>query len=122
VSAGERLADRMRRGSVLVFGDVGDYAASRLVAGTLALGRGIGAHLGHGMRRGSLVCASQTPQLGPTFNPMQGDLRVIWQLLARDLASVGGQHSPFADLPRRQPQRWAGDLGAGGLGEVWCCA
>lgn len=120
-NAGERLGDRMRRGSLIVCGDVGDFAASRLVAGTVALGGCIGAHLAHGMRRGSVVCFG-TPALAPTFNPMQGDHRVIWQLLSRDLARLAGPHSPFADLPARTPRRWAGDLGAGGQGELWCVA
>lgn len=120
-NAGERLADRMRRGSLIVCGDAGDFAASRLVAGTVALGGHIGAHLAHGMRRGSVVCFG-TPTLAPTFNPMQGDHRVIWQLLSRDLARLAGPQSPFADLPARQPRRWAGDLGAGGQGELWCLA
>ncbi len=119
-SAGTRLADRMRRGSLLVFGNVGDFAASRLVAGTLAIGGTAGTHLGHGMRRGSLLCAGTAPALGPTFNPMQGDLRVIWQLLARDVARLGGEGSPFSRLPSQSPRRFAGDLGAGGKGEVWC--
>lgn len=118
-TAGERLADRMRRGSLLVFGDAGDFAASRLVAGTVAIGGRTGAHLAHGMRRGSVVCAGPAPALAPTFNPMQGDLRVIWQLLARDIARLAGPDSPFAALPATRPQRWAGDLGAGGQGELW---
>jgi formylmethanofuran dehydrogenase subunit C len=119
--AGERLADRMRRGSLIVCGDAGDFAASRLVAGTVAIGGRIGAHLAHGMRRGSVVCFG-TPALAPTFNPMQGDHRVIWQLLSRDLARLAGPQCPFARLQARQRRRWACEVGAGGQCELWCLA
>lgn len=119
-NAGKRLADRMRRGSLLVFGDVGDFAASRLVAGTLALGGRCGAHVGYGMRRGSVVFAGpgQPPVAPPTFVPAGADAAVIWQLLARDLARLGGAGSVFASLPQRRIRRWLGDLAAGGQGEL----
>jgi formylmethanofuran dehydrogenase subunit C len=110
----------MRRGSVLVFGDVGDFAASRLVAGTLALGGAAGGHVGYGMRRGSVVLADAgaafTPP--PSFVPAVADADVFWQLLARDLARLGGAGSVFASLPQRRIGRWLGDLAAGGKGEL----
>ncbi|MBL8351741.1 MAG: formylmethanofuran dehydrogenase subunit C [Burkholderiaceae bacterium] len=119
-NAGQRLADRMRRGSLLVFGDVGDFAASRLVAGTLALGGRCGAHPGYGMRRGSVVLAGPEPRPSapPTFVPAGADADVAWQLLARDLARLGGAGSVFAGLPQRRIRRWLGDLAAGGQGEL----
>jgi formylmethanofuran dehydrogenase subunit C len=112
--AGVRLADRMRRGTVAVHGDAGEFLASRMVAGTVALGGRCAAHAGWGMRRGSVVFAGEAPRPPATFVPVDSDTHVIWQLLARDLARLGG---PFADLPGRSISRWAGDLAVQGQGE-----
>ncbi len=114
-NAGHRFADRMRRGTALVFGDVGDFLASRLVAGTVAIGGRCGAHIGYGMRRGSVVFAGVAPRVAPTFVPARGDAAVAWQLLARDLARHGG---PFAGLPSRRIERHLGDLSSDGRGEL----
>jgi len=112
--AGARLADSLRRGTVVVLGDTGDFAAARMVAGTLALGGRCGAHPGWGMRRGSIVFAGAAPAPPPTFVALRSDAEVFWQLLARDVARFGG---PFAGLPQRRVQRWAGDLAVQGHGE-----
>lgn len=113
--AGARFADRMRRGTAVVHGDVGDFCAARLVAGTVALGGRCGAHPGYGMRRGSLVFAGAAPEAVPlTFVPTRHDLRVFWTLMGRELDGQGGA---FAGLAQREPQRFVGDLAAGGQGE-----
>jgi formylmethanofuran dehydrogenase subunit C len=104
----------MRRGVVAVFGDAGDFAASRLVAGTVALGGRCGAHAGWGMRRGTLVFAGDAPDPGPTFVPIASDAAVFWQLMARDLARLG---PPFEGLAERRVERLAGDLAVQGRGE-----
>jgi formylmethanofuran dehydrogenase subunit C len=116
--AGARCGDRMRRGTLVVFGDVGDFAASRMVAGTLAVGGACGAHGGYGMRRGSVVFAGSAPPPSPTFVEAGAEAPVFWQLLARDLALLGG---PFAGLPARRPRRHVGDLASDGKGE-WIVA
>lgn len=119
-NAGERFADRMRRGTALVVGDAGDFLASRLVAGTVAVGGRVGAHVGHGMRRGTVVLVADTAAAPPTFVPAGGDAPVFWQLLARELARLGGAGSAFAGLPQRKITRHLGDLAADGKGElVW---
>ena len=119
-NAGARFADRMRRGTALVFGDAGDFLASRLVAGTVAVGGRVGAHVGYGMRRGTVVLAGDSAIAPATFVPASGDAPVFWQLLARDLARLGGAGSVFADLHLRRIQRHLGDLAADGKGElVW---
>ena len=115
--AGARFGDRMRRGTVLVFGNAGDFLASRMVAGTIAVGGQAGAHAGYGMRRGSVVFATQ-PALSSvpaTFVPAIAAADVFWQLLARDLARHGG---PFAALASMRCERHLGDLAAGGKGEM----
>jgi formylmethanofuran dehydrogenase subunit C len=114
-NAGERFGDRMRRGTALVFGDAGDFLASRLVAGTIAIGGQVGAQVGYGMRRGSVVFATAQPAPAPTFVPALADACVFWQLLARDLARHGG---PFAGLPSRRIERHLGDLARDGRGEL----
>jgi len=114
-NAGARLGDRMRRGTLVVHGDVGEFAASRLVAGTIALGGRCGPHLGYGMRRGTIVFAGAAPAPGPTFVPLDSDIGVFWQLLARELEGLGGA---FAGLVRRRVERLAGDLSVQGRGEL----
>lgn len=113
--AGARFADRMRRGTAVVRGDAGDFLCSRMVAGTVAVGGQIGAHCGFGMRRGSIVCAGSVPELAPTFIANRADTGVFWQLLARDLARLGGT---FAGLASRRIERHLGDLAFGGKGEL----
>ena len=114
-NAGERFGDRMRRGTALVFGNVGDFAASRMVAGTIGIGGQAGAHVGYGMRRGSVVFAAAAPSIAATFVPALVEADVFWQLLARDLARHGG---PFERLPSRAIARHLGDLAADGRGEL----
>jgi len=114
-NAGERFGDRMRRGTALVFGDVGDFAASRMVAGTIGIGGQAGAHVGYGMRRGSVVFAAAAPSIAATFVPALVEADVFWQLLARDLARHG---VPFERLPSRAIARHLGDLAADGRGEL----
>jgi formylmethanofuran dehydrogenase subunit C len=114
-NAGARLADRMRRGTVLLFGDAGDFLASRMVAGSLAIAGRCGAHAAWGMRRGSVVFAGPAPSPASSFVPVSSDASVFWQLLSRDLARFGG---PFAALPRRGAERFAGDLAVQGKGEL----
>jgi formylmethanofuran dehydrogenase subunit C len=113
--AGDRFGDRMRRGTAVVFGDAGDFVGSRMVAGTIAVGGRLGAHCGFGMRRGSIVCVGTAPDIGPTFVPTQADIAVFWQLLARALAPFG---APFDGLAQRVVQRYLGDRGSAGTGEL----
>ncbi|HET9644296.1 MAG TPA: formylmethanofuran dehydrogenase subunit C [Burkholderiaceae bacterium] len=114
-NAGERLADRMRRGTVAVFGDAGDFMASRMVAGTIALAGRCGAHPAWGMRRGTLVLAGPAPTPASTFVPVRSNAEVFWRLLTNDLARFGG---PFESLAARRIERFAGDIGVQGKGEL----
>ena len=75
----------------------------------------VGAHVGYGMRRGSVVFAGAAPTLASTFVPAIAEAAVFWQLLARDLARHGG---PWATLPQRRIERHLGDLAAAGKGEL----
>jgi formylmethanofuran dehydrogenase subunit C len=99
----------------LIFGDAGDFLASRMVAGTIALAGRAGAHAGYGMRRGSVVFAGQAPGASPTFVPAVAGAPVFWQLLARDLARTAG---PSPRSASRGIDRQLGDVAAGGKGEL----
>ncbi len=98
-NAGARFGDRMRRGTALVFGDAGDFLASRMVAGTIAhrRPRRRARRLRHAPRQRG-VRRRGAADVAPTFVPAIADAAVFWQLLARDLARHGG---PFATPGRR---------------------
>ena len=113
-NAGARCGDRMRRGTVVLHADAGDFLASRMVAGTIAIAGRVGAHCGYGMRRGTLVFAGPPPAVPPTFVATHQDIVVFWTLLRRSLAYHGG---PFAALPASAPRRLVGDLAVDGKGE-----
>jgi formylmethanofuran dehydrogenase subunit C len=107
---------------VFLLGDAGDFFASRLVAGTIAVAGRVGAHPGFLMRRGSLVFAGAAPALPETYVPAIAPTPVAWQLLARSLQRAGARlHPAFEGLAARPPQRWLGDTAAGGRGEWLVC-
>jgi formylmethanofuran dehydrogenase subunit C len=114
-NAGERLADQLRRGQILVGGDTGAYTASRMIAGTvLVLGR-VGPHCGHGMRRGTLI-VRQRPDLPATFADCGTHTLAFLPLLMASWKDAG---APFANLPvNPRAERWMGDTGGTGKGEV----
>jgi formylmethanofuran dehydrogenase subunit C len=116
--AGPRLADRMRRGTVLVAGNVGDFAASRLIAGTVCIGAQVGAHLGYGMRRGTVLLLQTPSRIEPTFVEGGHGFDVFWRLFTRTLAR---EAAPFAQLVSAGdvlPRRYAGDIAVDGRGEL----
>ena len=116
-SAGARVGDRMRRGIILVEGNIGDHAGARLLAGTVIGLGGTGVYPGLGMKRGTLLLAKVPERLLPSFADCgRHELRFLALLVA--------QLSPHSSrLARLAPQlratrRWAGDLAAGGRGEI----
>jgi formylmethanofuran dehydrogenase subunit C len=116
-SAGDRAGDRMRRGLLLIEGDAGSYCASRMLAGTMAVLGRVGPYPGYLMRRGTLLLQDAAAVLSPTFNHNgRHDLLAIRLLLA-ELAAYGPGFRRFA---KRAPfERWLGDLGCEGKGEVF---
>jgi len=113
---GDRAGDRMRRGLLLVEGDAGDYCAARMLAGTLVVLGHVGTSPGYLMRRGTLLLEEPRTELPPTFNPSgRHDLLAIRLLLE----SLSGHGRAFRRFARAGPfQRWLGDLGCGGKGEI----
>jgi formylmethanofuran dehydrogenase subunit C len=90
-NAGDEIGCAMRRGLIAVLGQSGAAAGWNQLAGTIALfGPTAGRH-GAGMRRGSIICFSDSPtaELLPTFRLAGVDRPVYLQVLLRHLAANG---------------------------------
>lgn len=116
-SAGDRAGDRMRRGAILIGGNAGECCASRMIAGTICVLGTVGDRAGYGMTRGTLLCATAPDRILPTFNECGTFELGFLTLLFKQWTTFG---QPFAGLSGRVPrvQRYMGDLGAGGKGEI----
>ena len=114
--AGDHLGDRMRRGLLLV-GEAGAYAGSRMIAGTIAASR-VGDHPGYGMRRGTILAGGHGA-LSPSFVETGTHDLVFLRLLARSLRALSPAH---ADLAAGALKRYSGDLATLGKGELWVSA
>lgn len=116
--AGDRVGDRMRRGTIVVEGNAGSYAASRMIAGTvILLGATVGAYPGFGMRRGSLILRSPAERELPSFSDSGRHELGFIRLLLRALHG----RSPRLDALATQPglvRRLVGDHAVGGRGEI----
>ena len=114
--AGARAGDRLRRGCILIEGVAGDYAGSRMIAGTLAIGGKAGALPGYLMNRGTILLAEGAVEMAPTFR----DCGAFELVAARLLAAYVGPISARLGAAFREPlRRFAGDLAALGLGEIF---
>jgi formylmethanofuran dehydrogenase subunit C len=114
--AGDRAGDRMRRGLLLIEGNAGDYCASRMLAGTIAVLGPIGTDAGYLMRRGTLILNHAAHETLPTFN-LNGQPELLAMRLL--LASIARRNPAFRTLARARFNRWLGDLGAEGKGEMF---
>jgi formylmethanofuran dehydrogenase subunit C len=112
---GDRAGERMRRGIVSIGGDAGDFLGAGIIAGTIAVAGRAGEMCALGMRRGTVLLARQPASLPATFNPSglqsPGFLPLLRPLLESGLlGALTGAREPV--------QRFVGDLGEDGLGEV----
>ena len=108
----------MRRGAILVAGHVGDYACSRMLAGTVAALGGAGSHAGYAMRRGTLLVRGAVG-IDATFADCGTHQLSIVNLMFRSWKPLGGA---FAELGASLPplHRYLGDRAADGKGELLC--
>lgn len=116
-NAGKHLGDRQRRGIIAVTGSVGDYCGSRMYAGSIIAFGSLGEAPGVGMRRGSIVMLGGCVRIADSF-ASSGSLDLSYLgLAARRLASM---HKVFKPLEARGTvaDRYCGDLGNGGRGEL----
>jgi len=107
----------MRRGYILIEGDAGDYCGARMVSGTIAVLGQVGAHLGYAMKRGTLLLTQQPNQgISANFNDCGSHTLAFLPLM---IASFKKLDSKFAQLETfSRVQRYAGDLGGIGMGEI----
>jgi formylmethanofuran dehydrogenase subunit C len=113
-SAGQRAADRLRRGTIVVEGDAGDWPASRIVAGTLVVVGASGINPGYLMKRGTLVLGHASP-LPPTFidcGPLHSSFLGVFSRALKTDSRLG---SKLFSMPLR---RVAGDMAVLGKGEI----
>jgi len=116
-NAGDRIGDRMRRGVVVINGNAGSYCGSNMIAGTVIVTGHCDAGVALGMRRGTVVLARTPTSLPATFNPCGEYSLAMLQLLRRYIA--GFDQKAARRLGRiKRVQRFTGDLGAGGQGEI----
>ena len=113
-SAGARAGDHMRRGILLIEGEAGDYLGARMIAGTIAVKARVGCHPGYGMKRGTLLLYTGLDRVPPTFNDCGAHTLGFLPLLVNSFGRLGS--SAFGAVGR--VRRYAGDLAAGGKGEI----
>ena len=116
-NTGARTGDHMRRGMILIEGDAGDYCGARMVSGTIAVLGNVGAHLGYGMKRGTLLL-TKTPAQGisANFNDCGSHTLAFLPLLFSSFSKLDSKFSSVESFSR--VQRYAGDVGGIGMGEI----
>lgn len=113
-NAGDRVGDQMRRGIILIEGNVGQYCASRMLAGTIGVLGKVGEYIGFGMRRGTLLL-TQTPTLHATMQDCGVHTLPFLSLMFKAFQDLPTR---FAQIKQNRVQRYAGDLGNDGKGEI----
>ena len=113
-NAGDRVGDQMRRGIILIEGNVGQYCASRMLAGTIGVLGNVGEYTGFGMRRGTLLL-TQTPKLHATIQDCGTHTLPFLSLMFKAFQDLPTR---FAQIKQNRVQRYAGDSGNEGKGEI----
>lgn len=116
-NTGARTGDHMRRGMILIEGNAGDYCASRMVSGTIAVLGEVGKHLGYAMKRGT-VLLTKMPQhgIGANFNDCGSHTLAFLPLMFTSFKKLDSQFANVEGFSR--VQRFAGDIGGIGMGEI----
>ena len=116
-SVGARAGERMRRGLLIVNGDAGACCGSGMIAGTIVVTGHCADGIGLGMRRGTILLTNAPASIPVTFNPCGTYTLAVIELLRRYVATFDQR------VARRigrgaHVQRYAGDRGANGQGEL----
>lgn len=116
-TSGDFLGYKMRRGIIIAQDHVGDHAASNMIAGTIILGNSCGSNLGLGMRRGTVIFLEKTKLDLPSFNLCGSFSLPILPVLRHHVHNIN--HHIAIRLSKVQTvQRYCGDLGYNGQGEI----
>ena len=111
--AGALLGECMRRGLIIGRRGAGDYAAARMIAGTILLKGPVGRWAGYGLRRGSLILDKEPKELLETFGDC-GTLDFNWlRILDRQLKATDGRFKVGY-----RARRLIGDMAVLGKGEM----
>lgn len=116
-NTGARTGDHMRRGMILIEGNAGDYCAARMISGTIAVLGNVGAHLGYGMKRGTVLLTKAPEQgISANFNDCGSHTLAFLPLLFNSFTKLDSAFATTESFSR--VQRYAGDLGGIGMGEI----
>jgi formylmethanofuran dehydrogenase subunit C len=115
--AGDEVGRVMRRGLIAIGGSCGQFCGSKMIAGSIFVGRQVGERLGSGMKRGAIgALGGAKTELLPTFE-RAGVVRPLFLLpFARRLRAAGMEG--LAQAMGCMLERWCGDLLTIGRGEV----
>ncbi len=117
-NAGSRLGNRMRRGVIVVYGDVGVGACSSMISGTVLLFGGQANLPGTHMRRGTIICASEPSLSADSFFEQVCKDSTFWNIFCSYMEGRNESINQFllSHFPRK---RFVGDLKMYGLGEIF---
>ncbi|MBC7788247.1 MAG: formylmethanofuran dehydrogenase subunit C [Methylophilaceae bacterium] len=113
-NAGDRVGDQMRRGLILIEGNAGDYCGSRMIAGTIGVLGTLGQYTAYSMRRGTLLLKT-LPTLHATVQDCGTHTLPYLSLLFNSFKRFD---TPFNQIKSQRVQRYVGDLGTSGNGEI----
>ena len=116
-NVGARAGDRMRRGLLIINGDTGEYCGSGMIAGTIVVTGRCAHGVGLGMRRGTVLLTNEPAVIPATFNPCGTYALAMLELLRRYVATFD-QRVARKIGRGTTVQRYAGDRGADGQGEL----
>ena len=117
-NAGTRLGNRMRRGLIAVYGDVGVGACCSMISGTVLLLGGQANLPGTHMRRGTIICASEPSLSANSFFEQVCKDNTYWNIFCSYMAGLNERINQSL-LSRSPRQRFVGDLNIYGMGEIF---
>ncbi|MYD78038.1 MAG: formylmethanofuran dehydrogenase subunit C, partial [Gammaproteobacteria bacterium] len=115
-NAGSRLGNRMRRGIIAVYGEVGIGACSSMISGTVLLLGGQANLPGTHMRRGTIICASEPNLSADSFFEQVCEDNTYWNIFCSYMEGCNASISQTL-LPRSPRKRFVGELKTYGMGE-----
>ena len=107
----------MQHPAMTIGGDAGDFPASRMIAGTIAISGNCGRLPGYLMKRGTILLGGKAAAWTPTFLESGTALLTVLRLLTRELKPLLPASAPLAAF-EGPVRRYAGDMAALGKGEI----